>query len=294
MSIEQERNNFKQNHPDLLGDKHSNTIQSIKDLQEIEKYMFKNLQNLNRSSEDSVEKSEIIKNRLNELASMRMSLFNNMKTMYSDHQRQTSDSRSNLADQITMTNVIDNELNNAKEKLNALKKEKANKKRLTELGQYEYDRYRAHKNIMKVIAYGSLGILLIILLMRNDWFPASIGFISISLLIVIIIITIMGRILNNFSRSNLNWNKFNYDGYPGQGGEGPKKEFDFNSLFSTTCKNIEDSLKSGKDTLKNTLKDIKNRSDATGKLNVIVEGESFQNLVNPSQPKGHEQFQTIH
>ena len=85
--------------------------------------------------------------------------------MYQDGQAETANSRSNLADQITMVKVIENELTNAKSELAALEKERRNKKRLVELTDYEYDRYKAHKNILKVIAYGALAVLFIVMLM---------------------------------------------------------------------------------------------------------------------------------
>ena len=59
---------------------------------------------------------------------MRMGLFNQLKNMYQDGQAETANSRSNLADQITMVKVIENELQNAKNELSALEKERKIKK----------------------------------------------------------------------------------------------------------------------------------------------------------------------
>ena len=42
--------------------------------------------------------------------------------MYKDQQTQTASSRSNLADQLTMTTVIDNELTNAQSQLDVFRK----------------------------------------------------------------------------------------------------------------------------------------------------------------------------
>ena len=137
-----QRAQFAQQHPALLGQKHQVTIKNLKDLQDVEKYMFNNLQSLNKSSPDSLQESQMIKTRLDELSATRMALFKQLKTMYKDQQRQTSDSRGNLADQLTMTKVVQNELDNAKKELAALEQERLNKKRLVELGEYEYDRYR--------------------------------------------------------------------------------------------------------------------------------------------------------
>ena len=44
--------------------------------------MFNNLQSLNKSSGSDLQKTEVIKSRLNELSTMRMGLFNQLKNMY--------------------------------------------------------------------------------------------------------------------------------------------------------------------------------------------------------------------
>merc|ERR1712196_665625 len=103
----EQRDQFNRNHSSQLNSKHQTTIKNIQDLQDIEKYMFNNLQALNKSSPDSVQESQAIQSRLDELSSMRLALFGQLKNMYTDTQRQTADNRSNLADQITMTKVVE-------------------------------------------------------------------------------------------------------------------------------------------------------------------------------------------
>jgi hypothetical protein len=287
-----QQNQFESAHPALLGEKHKVTVKNIQDLQDVEKYMFNNLQSLNKSSPDSIQQSQMIKTRLDELSTTRLGLLSQLKTMYTDQQRQTTDSRGNLADQITVTNVIENEKENAERELIALEQERANKKRLVELGSYEYDRYRSHKNIIKVVTYGSLGVLLFVMLMSQSWFPAPIGVGGICLIIAVVLITIGGRMVTNFSRNNLEWDKFDYVGSVGGGGNsGEKKAFDWGSLFNDTCKNIAD----GVTTAKGSLLNVKERADAAAQSQVVQSNgtEEFSNIVNPSQPKGHERFHNI-
>ena len=100
----EQRQRFARRHPALLGQKHQQTVKSIKDLQEVEKYMFKNLQALNKSSPNSIQETEVIKKRLSELSQMRLTLFGQLKNMYSEGQREVADSRNNLTDQKTSTN----------------------------------------------------------------------------------------------------------------------------------------------------------------------------------------------
>tara|TARA_B110000967_G_scaffold131687_1_gene134456 strand:- start:55 stop:987 length:933 start_codon:yes stop_codon:yes gene_type:complete len=292
LTLEQ-RNQFSSQRPGLLTDKHDNTIKNIKDLQELEKYMFQNLQSLNKNSTGSIQETDIIKNRIGELSSMRVALFNQLKSMYKDQQTQTASSRSNLADQLTMTSVIDNELTNAQSQLDVLEKEYSNKKRLVELSEYEYDRYSSHKNMMKITVYGALGVLAIVYLMSFPWFPASVGMLSICIIIAIVLISISGRMLTNLTRTGLSWNKFTFDkNLPPDDMSGEKKTKGWWNLFATSCENIRDTayatgaLAAG--ALENETSMYEKKKD---ELSSPI--ESFTSYVEDSDPKNAEAFFNI-
>ena len=312
-----QKNAFLQQQPAMLGQKHQTTIKNIKDLQEIEKYMFNNLQTLNKSSSASGQQTEIIKKRISELSAMRMALFGQLKTMYKDTQQLTADNRSNLTDQITMTKVVENELDNAKAQLKVLEQEKLNKKRLVELGEYEYDRYTSFKNLLKVIAYGALGVLIIVIAMGQPWFPAMLGVGAIVLIMTVVLITIVRRILTNWRRDELNWNKFRFKkGCLRTDAKGncltsskERKAFDWLKLFSDQCENI---AAAGKAAVKGALKiqtggQFKLTPGAGGEnpdntpgegtdaaaAKIAASSDGFTNMVNPSQPKGFESFYSI-
>jgi len=285
-----QRNQFAQQRGNLLGSKHDNTIKNIKDLQELEKYMFQNLQELNKSSAGSVNEANIIKKRIQELSSMRVALFNQLKTMYKDQQVQTANSRSNLADQMTMTKVIDNELINAENQLKALEKEYKNKKRLVELSEYEYDRYSSHKNILKIMVYGALGVLIIVYLMSFPWFPASVGMLSISIIVAIVLIVTFRRMLTNFVRTKLNWNKFQFDRKVPERVTPEKKQFAWSSLFAQTCENIRDTVQ---DTAKKGMDMLTQEMDTSTRLQIQQNTENFTSFVQESDPKNAESFYNL-
>jgi len=309
------KNAFLQQQPGMLGQKHQTTIKNIQSLQEIEKYMFNNLQTLNKSSAASVQQTEVIKKRISELSAMRMALFGQLKTMYTDTQRQTADSRNNLTDQITMTKVVENELDNAKSQLKVLEQEKLNKKRLVELGEYEYDRYASHKNLVKVIAYGAAGILFIVVCMTTlPWFPSILGVGAIVLIMTVIFITIIQRVFNNWTRDNWNWNKFRFkQGCVRTDKDGAclesdtsRKAWSWGKMFRNQCDAIYNAataavgdIKTGSSVLTAAAK-IKLTPGAGGENPANTPGEgttaetdNFTNMVNPSQPKGFESFHSI-
>ena len=217
----------------------------------------------------------------------------NLKTTYKSAQKETSASRNNLANQLTVNNIIKNEKKNVENEIERLEKNELNKKRLVELGEYEYDRYSSHKNIFKIIAYGAFAIMIIVLL--NSKFkiiPSSITTIAIILIVALVIITIGRRMLVNFSRTNLNWQKFNYDGYKGTG-EGVKdknQEENKSSLFNNICNTISDKASSTINTLREA------RDSAEGKINARIQKndtEQFRNIVMASEPKHSESFYNI-
>lgn len=285
-----QKNLFNAQRQGILSTKHDNTIKNIKDLQELEKYMFQNLQSLNKSSSGSVEESDIIRKRIEELSAMRVALFNQLKTMYKDQQVQTASSRSNLADQLTMTNVIDNELLNAQNQLRALEKEYSNKKRLVELTEYEYDRYSSHKNILKIMVYGALGVLIIVYLMSFPWFPASVGVLSICIIIAIVLIVTIRRMLTNFTRTKLNWNKFSFDKKLPPDDKQQKEPKGWMDLFATTCENIRDTAQQ---TAQKSLDMLKQEMDTSSRLNIQQSTESFTSYVQDNEPKNAESFYNI-
>lgn len=241
--------NVKQQQGAQLQAMHAKTISNIKELQELEKYMFSNLQKLNKSGSDADAQKKMIEKRIKELSTMRMNLFKKLKGMYTDTQASTDSNRKDLADQITMVQVMEEELNNVKTRLSQLQSEKANKIRMVELGDYEYDRYTAHKKIFKNIVYGSFAVLIVSYLMHLPMFPTNIGVLIIILIIAFVIISIAGAMADNASKDNLDYDKydqgdddkFNKDGASGAGDTGfmNRNAKALESLFKSKCKNTD-------------------------------------------------------
>ena len=98
------------------------------------------MQNLNQSDEDYSYKSTQIKNMIDDLVTMRLGLLTELKTIYKSAQKDTSSGRNNLANQLTVNKIIENE-KNIEQEIDRLEKNELNKKRLVELGEYEYDRH---------------------------------------------------------------------------------------------------------------------------------------------------------
>ena len=242
MSVQSGQDNYNRNtRPAKLAEKHENTIKQIKELQELERYMFANLQGINKSSPDANEQEERIRRRIQELVTIRQNLFGKLRGMYTSTQINVTKSREDLADQIAVGKTMEDELKNTEEQLEVLRAERANKMKMVEIGQYEYERYNELRGIMKNIVYGIFIVLMLTFLMRQPWFPRIVGVALIALVIAGTIITVAGRIYYNMRRNDRNYQRldqeyggrFNKVEIPQQGVAGEQKGI----LSMLTCAN---------------------------------------------------------
>lgn len=199
---------FNANHAAMLQQKHDNTVKNIQELQELEKYMFQNLQNINKADSSAASEAAIIQHRINELSAMRQNLFTQLKNMYTNVQGDAANSRTDLADQIAVVEIVEKELSAAKANLNQLIQERDNKLRMVEIGEYTTARYESHKNILKVVVYGIVVVILITMIMSFDWFPKIVGTVGIITTIAITLALVASQLMDNFNRSNLVWSQF--------------------------------------------------------------------------------------
>jgi len=196
--------------PAALAEKHAQTIAEIQKLQEVERFLFQNLQAIGSSDshpDADAQKAEIRK-KIEELVVFRQELLHKLKGMYTSAQVDVTQRRYDLADQIAVGKTIQDELTNTEEQLEALRSEKINKERLVKVGEYEYSRYSEFRGMIKVVVYGCFIALLVSFLMKQPWFPATLGISILGLTAAWVLITILGRLMDNFKRDPMNWHRF--------------------------------------------------------------------------------------
>lgn len=194
--------------PVKLREMHENTIKSIKEMQELERHMFQNLQSINRSAPDASDQENRIRARIQELVAIRQSLFGKLKSMYSSTQTHVAKNRDDLADQIAVSKTMEEELKNTEAQLEYLRGEKMNKMKMVQVGEYEYERYQELKGVMKAIVYCLFIVLVLSYFMRQPWFPNTVGVALIVCTIAYTIISIFWRVAWNLRRNDRNYNKF--------------------------------------------------------------------------------------
>jgi len=190
-------------------------IQQLHDLQQSEYNVFQKLRNLaNNTAEGAESQKEIVqaqnalKDVIKQLSNKRQALFQQLKTRYTSAECGLSSDRKSLSDQITMVQVVEDRLTDIKSKLLDMKIQHDNKRRMVEIGNYENDRYASHKNIFRNISFGSLGILVGIVVKKKEW--ETPGNIIIIASILICVALTLGQLLSNAGRDDRWWNRYSY------------------------------------------------------------------------------------
>jgi hypothetical protein len=185
------------------------TLNNIQQLQTMEKDLYTQLEKSSANGGDIKSQDAIIA-KINELSQIRISLFNELNDMYKDTQGRVSQSRVDLVDQMTVAGVVENELNNAKNNLNALSDNKNQKMRMVELNTYYSQKYREYSRVMKLVIYFTVPVLILAILRKKTLIPENIANILIVILILVGSIMVVLRLMDLSSRSNMNFDEYDW------------------------------------------------------------------------------------
>ena len=194
---------------------------NIKKLQGMENELYGELQSKTAAGADENEQDTIV-NKINTLSDIRTSMFNNLTTMYGNIQNQLATNREDVVDKLTVVGIVEQELDNAKKNLNALKTERNNKLRMVEINTYYEKQYNAHTEVMMIVLYTFIPILLLAILRRNKLIPTNI------INIIIVLIAVVGsgllsvKIYDLSRRNNMDYEKYDW---PSMSSDGALKDY---------------------------------------------------------------------
>lgn len=192
---------------DTWQQKNDQTLQHIHQLQMLEQEWYDKLQ----SPALTPEKKEKMIQKINELSSMRLSMYNSLQNLYQTYQNTVNSSSDVLQEQQIAVRTIETELNQTKRKINALSQERANQIRLIEINSYYGQRYEAHKELAKIVAlFLCLPLFVITILYRTGLMPTSIWFGLATLILFVGGYFSLRKWYDIYKRSNMVWDNYNW------------------------------------------------------------------------------------
>jgi hypothetical protein len=191
---------------DKLPERNDQIINQIKSLQTTEMKLYDSLEGKSLNAD---QQKQII-DKINQISQMRINLYANLKEMYSYYQEDVSSSRNTLNNQMVSVDVIENELNDSKRRLNLLEAQKDNKIRLVEINTFYGKQYDAHKQIMQIVVIICIPVLILTVLSSKGILPSKITALLTGIIIIIGLFIIGAKIIDLSNRDNMNFDEYNW------------------------------------------------------------------------------------
>jgi hypothetical protein len=189
--------------------------------------ILKNIQNLQKTEQDLITKLDIytsakgytagdpvvidlVKN-INTIANARISLFKTASANANMLQTGVSQSRTDLVAQTTLLQVVEDQLNQAKRKIDLLNSRNDTKMRMVQINTYYGQRYEAQSQLMKKIIFVCIPLLIVFILKKKSIIPEMIANYIVGIMIAIGAFLILQNIWDIYTRSNMDFNEYNWD-----------------------------------------------------------------------------------
>ena len=180
-------------------------VNDIQSLQKIEQQMFSQLEN--NPNMNSRQKEKIL-GKVKKISNMRMNLYQTMGGVNQFFKNALVSSQGTLREQTVAIQMIENQLNEYKKKLEMLEMERNNKLRMTQINTYYGDRYAEHALMMKIIVATLIPIIILAVLHSKNIIPTNIYY-----GLVVVIAVIGGYFFWNVFVSILHRDNMDYQEY---------------------------------------------------------------------------------
>jgi hypothetical protein len=182
-------------------------LNDIQSLQQIEKQLFNSLEsNPNLSTE---EQKKLIE-KMNQISNMRINQYETLSGVNNYFQNALNSSVDSLKQQVMSIEIVEDELNRAKKRLQILEEEKNNKIRLVEINTYFGDKYAEHSQLMKIIIFTLIPVIIVTFIYSKGFLPSIIYY------ALLIIISVIGayyfwhRYASIIMRDNMNYQEYEW------------------------------------------------------------------------------------
>jgi len=180
-------------------------LKDIKSLQNIEQDLFKTLET---NPFITLEEQKQILKKINSISQMRINLYQTLGDVNSLYKNTLVNSHETLRQETYAITIVENQLNEAKKKLELLELDKNNKVRLIEINDYYGEKYSEHSTLMKYIIFMLVPIIIISFLFNKGFLPKFIFYILLIVISVIGSIFIISCLVSIWRRHNMNYQEY--------------------------------------------------------------------------------------
>jgi hypothetical protein len=191
-------------------DRNEQTLTNIQSLQSLEQNLFNSLAaGISNGTLKSTDKDSII-NQINKLSQMRSNLYSFLNNNSVNTLQHLAASNNLLSQQAQTVIIVENELNDAKNQLLSMQKDKYNKLRMVQINTYYGDRYADHSSMMKSIVIICAVIILITILFNKGFLPSQLYYLMLIIIIVVSVVVLWYKYVMLISHDRMNYDEYDW------------------------------------------------------------------------------------
>ncbi len=191
-------------------DKNEQTLTNIQNLQSLEQNLFNSLATgISNGTLKSNDKDSIVK-QINQLSQMRSNLYTFLNNNSVNTVQHLAASNNLLSQQAQTVIIVENELNDAKNQLLGMQKDKYKKLRMVEINTYYGDRYADHSSMMKSIVIICAVIILITIIFNKGFLPEGIYYLMLIIIIVVSVVILWYKYVLLISHDRMNYDEYDW------------------------------------------------------------------------------------
>lgn len=186
------------------------TLQTIQQIDTQIQDIYNNLETLNVQPNPDINKQNQLLQKIQELQTLKNSLFVSMSNNLATVQTNVAMARNSLVNETAIGGIMESELQNITQNLNAIKATHSGKLRMAEINNYYSEKYDAQADVMKSIVYFCIPILILGILMKMDFIPSSIALTLMAIIIGLAIVVIVLKVWDIMRRDNMVFSEYKF------------------------------------------------------------------------------------
>ena len=191
-------------------DRNEQTLTNIQKLQSLEQNLFNSLAaGVSNGTLNSTDKDSII-NQINQLSQMRSNLYTFLNNNSLNTVQHLAASNNLLSQQAQTVIIVENELNDAKNQLLGMQKDKYSKLRMVQINTYYGDRYSDHSSMMKSIVIICAVIILITILFNKGFLPSQLYYLMLIIIVVVSVVVLWYKYVMLISHDRMNYDEYDW------------------------------------------------------------------------------------
>lgn len=205
-------------------EKNENVLSNIQNLQQLEKNMFASLESGN---DLTAEQQKSIIDKINQFTTMRLNLYKTIGQLNEQYETATKNTSLTIAEQKEAIDIVENELNQTKKRLQNLESQKINQLRMIEINNYYSDKYLEHIKFIKILIVMIVSMIILALLNKYMLLPTNL-YVVVFYIVLLIGLYYLGTVYFSMAmRDNMNYEQFDW-------GFNPKKAKSASETISVT------------------------------------------------------------